>query len=155
MSATYTVEPIGRVENGVEAVKDKSGATLRGEASTIVVFESFEEALTNFDDRVGIADGEEDADRGLIDVIFLFDGVDEDDIELASMSSQGLTPAGVGGVFTRRTFERPNRLGLTTAQVVGRDGRRLSVQGLDALDGTPILDIKPHVDFRKELASKA
>lgn len=151
----YTVEPIGRVENGVEAVEDKSGASLRREGSTIVVFEAFEEALTNFDDRVGIADSEEDVDRGLIDVIFLFDGVDEDEIELASMSSQGLTSAGVGGVFTRRTFKRPNRLGLTTARVVGRDGRRLSVQGLDALDGTPVLDIKPHVDFREELVSNA
>lgn len=156
MSETYTVEPIGRVENGVETVEDKSGATLRKESSAIVVFEEYEEALTNFDDRVGVADGADpDDDRGLIDVIFLFDGVDEDDIELASMSSQGLTPAGVGGVFTRRTFKRPNRLGLTTARVVDRDGLRLFVQGLDALDGTPVLDIKPHVDFRDELAANA
>lgn len=146
---TYTVRPVGRVENGVEAVEDTSGATLRERRSTIVVLPAFEEALTNFDERVGV--GDEHEGEGLVDVVFLFDGVDEDDVELASTSSQGLTAAGVGGVFSRRTFERPNRLGLTTVRVVARDGRRLEVEGLDALDGTPVLDIKPHVRWREEL----
>jgi len=142
---TYTVRPVGWVENGVESVEDESGASLRAGSSTIVVAEAYEEALTNFDDRVGLV-GDGDG-RGLLDVIFLFDGVDEADVELASMSRHGLTAAGVGGVFTRRTFKRPNRLGLTTVRVRERDGRRLLVEGLDALDGTPVLDLKPHVDF--------
>lgn len=150
---TYAVRPVGRVENGIETVEDKSGATLRETTSTIVVHPDYEEALTNFDERVGV--GDEHEGEGLVDVVFLFDGVDEDDIELASMSSHGLTPAGVGGVFSRRTFKRPNRLGLTTVRVVGRDGRRLRVAGLDALDGTPVLDIKPHVRWREELGVDA
>ena len=151
--STYVVEPVGRVENGIEAVDDGSGASLRREPSTIVVFEAFAEGLTNFEPRVGTAD--EGDDRGLIDVIFLFDGVDEAEIELSSMSSRGLTPAGVGGVFTRRTYKRPNRLGLTTVRVLGIDGLRLRVEGLDALDGTPVLDLKPHVSWRDHLEAEA
>jgi tRNA (Thr-GGU) A37 N-methylase len=141
----FTVEPIGHVESSFAETEDGSGATLREHESVVVVAEAYAEALTNFDERVGTG---EDA---LLDVIFYFDGVDEDDIELASESSRGLTPAGVGGVFTRRTFRRPNKLGLTTVRVLDRDGRRLRVEGLDALDGTPILDLKPHIEWETYL----
>ena len=47
------------------------------------------------------------------------------------------------GIFAQRAKARPNRLGSTIVQIVGREGRRLSVRGLDAVDGTPVLDIKP------------
>jgi tRNA (adenine37-N6)-methyltransferase len=49
------------------------------------------------------------------------------------------------GVFSTRTPRRPNPIGLTVVQLLGRDGRRLRVRGLDMLDGTPILDIKPYL----------
>jgi tRNA-Thr(GGU) m(6)t(6)A37 methyltransferase TsaA len=47
------------------------------------------------------------------------------------------------GIFAQRAKARPNRLGSTIVRVVGREGRQLRVQGLDAVDGTPVLDIKP------------
>ena len=140
-----TVEPVGRVESDFAGTDDGSGATLREHPATIVVFDEYAEALTNFDERVGTG---EDA---LLDVVFYLHGVDGEDVELASESSRGLTPAGVGGVFTRRTYRRPNKLGLTTVRVVERQGLRLRVEGLDALDGTPVLDIKPHVDWTEHL----
>src|SRR5271165_6985491 len=46
------------------------------------------------------------------------------------------------GVFATRSPRRPNPIGLTVVQVLGRDGRNLRVKGIDMLDGTPILDIK-------------
>jgi tRNA (adenine37-N6)-methyltransferase len=49
------------------------------------------------------------------------------------------------GVFTTRAPRRPNPIGLTVVQLLGRDGARLRVRGLDMLDGTPILDIKPYL----------
>lgn len=49
------------------------------------------------------------------------------------------------GVFATRSPHRPNPIGLTLVDLVERDGRRLSVRGLDAIDGTYILDIKPYV----------
>ena len=47
------------------------------------------------------------------------------------------------GIFAQRAKDRPNRLGATIVEVKGRQGRVLTVAGLDAIDGTPVLDIKP------------
>ena len=49
------------------------------------------------------------------------------------------------GVFATRSPRRPNPIGLTVVELVRRDGRRLHVRGVDMLDGTPILDIKPYL----------
>jgi tRNA-Thr(GGU) m(6)t(6)A37 methyltransferase TsaA len=47
------------------------------------------------------------------------------------------------GIFAQRGRMRPNRLGLSTCRVVRVDGTAIEVEGLDAVDGTPVLDIKP------------
>ena len=49
------------------------------------------------------------------------------------------------GVFATRSPYRPNPIALTTVEVLGREGNRVRVRGLDMLDGTPILDIKPYL----------
>lgn len=49
------------------------------------------------------------------------------------------------GVFATRSAQRPNPLGLTVVRLLGREGTRLRVRGVDMLDGTPILDIKPYL----------
>jgi len=49
------------------------------------------------------------------------------------------------GVFSSRSPRRPNPIGLTVVELLGRDGPRLRVRGVDMLDGTPILDIKPYL----------
>ena len=49
------------------------------------------------------------------------------------------------GVFATRSPRRPNPIGLTVVRLVGRDGPNLQVVGLDMLDGTPVLDIKPYL----------
>lgn len=49
------------------------------------------------------------------------------------------------GVFATRSPWRPNPIGLTVVQLLAREGRRLRVRGVDMLDGTPILDIKPYL----------
>jgi tRNA (adenine37-N6)-methyltransferase len=49
------------------------------------------------------------------------------------------------GVFATRSPRRPNPIGLTVVELAGRDGRMLDVRGVDMLDGTPILDIKPYL----------
>ena len=49
------------------------------------------------------------------------------------------------GVFATRSPLRPNPIGLTVVELVRREGRMLHVRGLDMLDGTPILDIKPYM----------
>ena len=49
------------------------------------------------------------------------------------------------GVFASRSPRRPNPIALSVVELLGRDGPRLRVRGLDMLDGTPILDIKPYL----------
>ncbi|MEW6125827.1 MAG: tRNA (N6-threonylcarbamoyladenosine(37)-N6)-methyltransferase TrmO [Acidobacteriota bacterium] len=49
------------------------------------------------------------------------------------------------GVFATRAPRRPNPIGLTVVELVSRDGANLHVKGVDMLDGTPILDIKPYL----------
>jgi tRNA (adenine37-N6)-methyltransferase len=49
------------------------------------------------------------------------------------------------GVFATRSPRRPNPIGLTTVELLHREGRELRVRGVDMLDGTPILDIKPYL----------
>jgi tRNA (adenine37-N6)-methyltransferase len=49
------------------------------------------------------------------------------------------------GVFATRSPRRPNPIGLTVVELLGRDGCRLRVRGVDMLDGTPVLDIKPYL----------
>jgi tRNA-Thr(GGU) m(6)t(6)A37 methyltransferase TsaA len=49
------------------------------------------------------------------------------------------------GVFASRSPRRPNPIGLTVVELLDRDGPRLRVRGLDMLDGTPILDLKPYL----------
>jgi tRNA (adenine37-N6)-methyltransferase len=49
------------------------------------------------------------------------------------------------GVFTTRSPRRPNPIGLTVVELLGREGPALRVRGIDMLDGTPILDLKPYL----------
>jgi tRNA (adenine37-N6)-methyltransferase len=55
------------------------------------------------------------------------------------------TDARPHGVFATRSPRRPNPIGLTVVTLLGRDGCKLFVRGVDMLDGTPILDIKPYL----------
>lgn len=57
------------------------------------------------------------------------------------------TPPGSGvehGVFATRSPERPNPIGFAVVDLLRRDGNRLVLRGLDAFDGTPLLDLKPY-----------
>lgn len=49
------------------------------------------------------------------------------------------------GIFAQRGHFRPNLLGITTCRILRVSGARVDVQGLDAIDGTPVLDIKPYM----------
>ena len=49
------------------------------------------------------------------------------------------------GIFASRSPVRPNPIGMTVVRLVKREGNTLTVEGLDAIDGTPVLDIKPYI----------
>jgi tRNA (adenine37-N6)-methyltransferase len=73
-------------------------------------------------------------------VLWVFDRVDGYDLFATPPTSD--RPR---GVFSTRSPRRPNPIGLTVVSLLRRDGARLHVRGVDMLDGTPILDIKPYL----------
>ena len=73
-------------------------------------------------------------------VLWVFDRVEG--FELMSTPPTDTTPH---GIFTTRAPRRPNPLGLTVVKLLKREGPRLHVRGVDMLDGTPILDLKPYL----------
>ena len=77
------------------------------------------------------------------EIIFFFNKVAEAKIETGARHPRGNPDWPLVGIFAQRGKNRPNRLGLCTCRILGVDGRGLHVQGLDAIDGTPVLDIKP------------
>jgi tRNA-Thr(GGU) m(6)t(6)A37 methyltransferase TsaA len=80
-----------------------------------------------------------------LDVVFLFHRVDEADIHLGARHPRDHSDWPLVGIFAQRAKVRPNRLGVTTCTLLGVDGLDIRVRGLDAIDQTPVFDVKPHV----------
>lgn len=78
-----------------------------------------------------------------LEIIFFFDQLPEDRIEWKTRHPRGNPDWPRVGIFAQRAAGRPNRLGATMVRLEKREGRVLIVRGLDAADGTPVLDIKP------------
>jgi tRNA-Thr(GGU) m(6)t(6)A37 methyltransferase TsaA len=84
---------------------------------------------------------------GLVDfshciVVYVFDKAAWDDSKM-SRHPRGNKDWPEVGIFAQRAKDRPNRLGVTVCQVLGVQGSTIHLRGLDAIDGTPVVDIKP------------
>ncbi|MGA7675217.1 MAG: SAM-dependent methyltransferase [Rhizomicrobium sp.] len=89
-----------------------------------------------------------DATAGLgefshVEVVFHFDRAAPQKIETGARHPRGRAGWPLVGIFAQRGKDRPNRIGVTVCSLLGVDGLTLRVRGLDAIDGTPVLDIKP------------
>lgn len=71
--------------------------------------------------------------------------VPEESRKLTKVHPMGLKEAPKRGIFATRSPIRPNLILLTTVKLLERKGNILKVQGLDAIDGSPVIDIKPYV----------
>jgi tRNA-Thr(GGU) m(6)t(6)A37 methyltransferase TsaA len=80
-----------------------------------------------------------------IEVIYLFDQVAVDTVHTGARVPRNNPAWPAVGIFAQRAKFRPNRLGLSTCELLAVDGIALRVRGLDAIDGTPVLDIKPYM----------
>jgi tRNA-Thr(GGU) m(6)t(6)A37 methyltransferase TsaA len=80
-----------------------------------------------------------------LDVVYVFHLVEPEAVNVGARRPRGRTDWPEVGIFAQRAKARPNRIGVTTCELVGVDGLELRVRGLDAIDGTPVLDIKPHM----------
>lgn len=124
------LEPIGYVRGGrTEAIDDdwgQSRARIELDAAQFAP-----EALAGL------------ADFSHLEVIFVFDRVPDDKIEYGARHPRGRADWPLVGIFAQRGRARPNRLGLCTCKIVRVDGLAVEVEGLDAIDGTPVVDLKP------------
>jgi tRNA-Thr(GGU) m(6)t(6)A37 methyltransferase TsaA len=97
------------------------------------------DAWLEFEPEVG--DALRDIEPG--DQLLLLTWLDRADREVLVVHPRGDTSRPPEGVFTTRSPHRPNPIGLHRVQVAAVEGLRFRVQGLEALDGTPIVDVKP------------
>jgi tRNA-Thr(GGU) m(6)t(6)A37 methyltransferase TsaA len=81
-----------------------------------------------------------------IHVIFYFDKVKESDIEQGARHPRGNIALPKVGIFAQRAKNRPNRIGSTVCKLHKVEGNKIYVSGLDAIDDTPVLDIKPYME---------
>jgi tRNA-Thr(GGU) m(6)t(6)A37 methyltransferase TsaA len=77
------------------------------------------------------------------DEVILFTWLDRARRDVLSVHPRGDTSRAEEGVFSTRSPHRPNPIGLHRVEITAVDGRRVRVRRLEALDGTPIIDLKP------------
>lgn len=126
----YTIVPIGIVQGGRSAPDDddwgRSHAWIRLDSERFAP-----EALAGLDSF------------SHIEILFLFDRVDEASIETGARHPRGRADWPRVGIFAQRAKDRPNRIGVTACRILRVDGLTIEVAGLDAIDGTPVIDLKP------------
>jgi tRNA-Thr(GGU) m(6)t(6)A37 methyltransferase TsaA len=81
-----------------------------------------------------------------IEVVFLFDRVEEFTTTAAARHPRGRTDWPLVGIFAQRAKNRPNRIGVTVCRLISVAGLTIVVEGLDAIENTPVLDIKPWME---------
>lgn len=86
-------------------------------------------------------DGIEDFSHA--EIIYVFDKAINDKVVMSSAHPRENKAWPKVGIFAQRKKNRPNFLGATICKIIKREGRSLFVQMLDAIDGTPVVDIKP------------
>jgi tRNA-Thr(GGU) m(6)t(6)A37 methyltransferase TsaA len=137
MATMFTPAPIGVVKSPYTQTKDiPKGPGARHDAEgALEILPEFEPGLTDIEGFSHLF------------VLWVFDR--SEGFELLGTPPTDDRPH---GVFATRSPKRPNPIGVTVVELLRRDGRLLHVRGVDMLDGTPILDIKPYLSSVPENA---
>ena len=126
---TFALKAIGRVESTLTALEDAPRQADEGAPSAWLVFdEAVREGLANL--RPG-------------DQLIVLTWLDRAHRDVLVVHPRGDASRPREGVFSTRSPHRPNPIGLHRAQVVAVEGLRVQVDHLEALNGTPIVDVKP------------
>ena len=120
---------IGRVESPLRLREE---APKQGDEGAPDAWLVFDDALR--DGLDGIAVG---------DILLVLTWLDRAERDVLRVIPRGDRARGVQGVFNTRSPDRPNPIGLHRVAVLAVDGTRLHVRDLEAIDGTPIIDVKP------------
>jgi len=125
--AEIVLKPIGVVRTAAvgDEVKDKT------RISHVVIHSELAEALEGVDGFSHLF------------VLFWLHKIPDEQRKTLKVHPRGRKDLPLLGIFATRTMLRPNPVGLTLVELVKTEGNVLTVRGLDAFDGTPVLDIKP------------
>ena len=126
---TITLEPVGTVRNGVTEMTPDSANSL---VSEIIITNDLVEALEGIEQFSHLI------------IVFWMHQVSPAKRRLKKVHPRGRRDVPMRGIFATRTQFRPNPVGIKTVKLIERRGNVIKVIGLDALDGTPVLDIKPY-----------
>jgi len=119
------IVPIGFVRSSAKDKMDCSELE-----AVIEVLPEFEEGLYRIEE---------------VQELFVFYIFDRSEGRALKVHPKGDPSLPLRGVFTTRSPDRPNRIGMTKVTLLRREGNRLHVKGLDALNGSPVIDIKPAI----------
>ena len=126
----FIVKPIGFVRGGRKKIEDDNW----GRSKALIELDQARftpEALRGL------------AEFSHAEILFLFDRVSEEDVFCMARHPRGRQDWPKVGIFAQRAKNRPNRLGVSICEILHINGLSIAVEGLDAIDGTPVLDIKP------------
>jgi tRNA-Thr(GGU) m(6)t(6)A37 methyltransferase TsaA len=124
------LKPIGTVRTRRTATTDKDWGAL---SSVIEVLPEFAAGLAGLEQFSHVL------------VLFYMHQDDGGEAPALTRRPRGRADMPLLGVFAQRGRMRPNRVGITPAEIVSVEPGRLTVRGLDAIDGTPVFDLKPYV----------
>ena len=140
-TADIVLRPIGWVRSPVKALREDYWSGITSEIY-------LDEKTFAPDALLGLADFSH------IEVLFFFHAVRDETIVKGSRHPRGNPDWPQTGIFAQRGKNRPNRIGATICRLLSVQGLTIKVQGLDALDGSPVLDVKPlFAEFVPERAS--
>lgn len=129
---TIKLRPVGIVRSSRAEIQDDNW-------DKETCFVELDQQFTSSDSTSGLSDFSH------VEVLFFMDRVDPTKIEISSRHPRNNSEWPKVGIFAQRGKNRPNQIGLTICRLIKVDGLRIYLEGLDAVDGTPILDIKPWV----------
>ena len=123
------LRPIGRVESELAEPSDAPRQAFLGAPPARIEFAPEFEAHA--------------ADLGVGDTIWIFTWLDRASRDVAAVHPEGNPNNPLTGVFATRAPHRPNPIGLHRAVITAREANSITVDALEALNGTPVLDVKP------------
>ncbi len=129
MTSSFEVHPIGRVESPLVDLDDAPCQGDEGAPDAAIVFDAT------------VATAMRDVKAG--DDLLVLTWLDRARRDVLAVHPRGDVRNPVLGVFSTRSPDRPNPIGLHRVQVVAVDGTRIRVRDLEAIDGTPVIDVKP------------
>ncbi|MBA2860815.1 SAM-dependent methyltransferase [Methanococcus maripaludis] len=143
------LHPIGVVRNTIKQpflIANENGIRMREDLNpTIEELRKTEEIISNVVLNKNLIDHLEGIDEySHIKIIYWAHGVPREARDLKKVHPMGNPENPLVGLFSTCSPARPNPILTTVVHLVGRDGTTLYVTGLDAIDGSPVLDIKPH-----------